>query len=197
MSINLEKIIDTGLDIVSFFSFPVFIAKVASDIIAPLPARSQSHLSENIIMSVAKPVLGVVGINIDKTDYSIYQYVGPWVDYLIKTWGLENAFSEKAAELIVRMSAAGLNPQITSGYRSTATQQDLYTRWQRGDPNIYTPAIPGTSPHERTNWLGQPSAKCFDCTTNYPFQAAKIAAEMGIEYGYPADPVHFGDLKLT
>jgi len=197
MSINIEKGIDVALDVASFFNFPLFIAKAAADFFTPLPARSQSHLSENIIMGIAKPVLGAFGIKIDKTDYSIFKYVGAWVDYLIKSWGMENAFSEKAAEFIVRLSAAGLNPHITSGYRSTEKQTDLYNRWLRGERGIYTPAKPGTSPHERTNWIGQPSARCMDITCNDYFKAATIAAQMGINYGYPADPVHFGDLKLT
>lgn len=65
------------------------------------------------------------------------------------TRGLQAAF-RPYADLLVRL-ARNTDPRfrITSGKRSTLEQVQLYQRWLGGDPNVFTPAYPGTSKHER------------------------------------------------
>jgi hypothetical protein len=190
------RALDTALDVASYVAFPLFIAKTAVNIIAPLPKAEQSKFTDTII---TKPLLSLFGTSLYGSDLpkEDRKYVENWMDYLTREWGIDNDFSEKAAEFIIKCSKAGLNPTMSSGYRSTAKQKDLYARWLKGEPGIYTPAIPGTSPHERTTWYGQPAAKCFDLKLNNYYIGAVIASKMNLSYGYPNDPVHFGDMSLA
>lgn len=190
------KTVNTIFDIASYAFLPVWPLAWLANVTANAPKAGQSTLSKNLI---EKPILSLFGVPyyskyIGSTDK---KYVDQWEIYLVDKWGLDDGFSEKAAECIVLFSKNNLRPQITSGYRSTEKQQELYNRWLKGDRTVFTPAKPGTSPHERTNWLGRPAARCFDCSTSNYNYAAQIAKNLGIAYGYPSDPVHFGDLKLT
>jgi hypothetical protein len=193
---NTLKALNTVLDIGSWLYLPIAPLAWLANKTAGTNKAGESTLTKNIVV---KPLMSLLG----HPYYSKYigsaerKYVDSWEIYLVDHWGLDDDFSEKAAECIVLFSKYGLRPTITSGYRSTDKQKELYNRWLAGDKNIFTPAKPGTSPHERTNWLGEPAARCFDCqVTNYQ-TAAQIAKAVGISYGYPSDPVHFGDLQLS
>jgi len=90
----------------------------------------------------------------------------------------------KGAILYILLHLYGLKPQITSGYRSTKKQAELYQRWLDGDKTIHTPAKPGTSPHERRIALD------IWCTNQKT--AADIAHQIGLKTGYEFnDGVHF------
>jgi hypothetical protein len=190
------KVINTLLDIGSYAFIPLWPLSWLANKTINAPKAGQSTFSKTVFEKVLLPAVGV-------QYYSKYigaadrKYVDQWEIYLVDHWGIADDFSEKAAECIVLFSKYGLRPQIASGYRSTEKQQELYDRWLKGDKTVFTPAKPGTSPHERVNWLGRPAARCFDCQLTDYLSGAKIAQALGISYGYPSDPVHFGELRQS
>ena len=191
-----SKIFDTLLDIGSWLFLPIAPLQWLANETNATPKANKSTLTKNL---VEKPLLALIG----QPYYSKYigaldkKYVDAWEIYLVDKWGIDEGASEKLAELVVLFAKNNLAPVITSGYRSTEKQQELYDRWLRGDKSVFTPAKPGTSPHERTNWLGRPAARCLDVAINNYQSGAIIAKELGLSSGYPADPVHFGDLSIT
>ena len=191
------KSTNTFIDVISWLPpfWPLFLLE-ASGKKTPSLKANQSTFTKTILEKALLPALGVpyYSKNITSADKP---YIDKWEIYLVDHWGLADDFSEKAAEAIVLFSKYGLRPVITSGYRSTEKQTELYNRWLKGDKTIFTPAKPGTSPHERTNWIGQPAARCFDCQVSNYQTAARIAQNIGIAFGYPADPVHFGELSRS
>ena len=83
---------------------------------------------------------------------------------------------------------------LNSGFRSREKQEDIYSR--RGQPGIYTPAKPGTSPHE--------FGRAFDFSAKVPHKTvydelAKKVQQRGLTpSGFmPNDPVHFGIRPTT
>jgi len=111
-------------------------------------------------------------------------YILPWKNYLVSSWGLSPAAAEKAAILFILLSLYNFAPKITSGYRSTEKQRELYNRWLAGDKTIHTPARPGTSLHEKR--------QAIDIACNNASQAAYIAHQIGLKTGLEyGDPVHF------
>lgn len=119
-------------------------------------------------------------------------YIDSWYNYLINNWKLNNNFAWKAAQLIIYCSLSGLNPIVTSGYRSKEYQTLLRERWDRGDRSglMYRPAL--NSDHSKTDILGRPSSTALDMQTNNPGKAASIAHKLNISTGYEyGDSVHF------
>jgi hypothetical protein len=125
--------------------------------------------------------------------------VGEWLSemilYLNKTWGLDESFSDRISRFYLYLHQYGLNPQITSGYRSKEKQQSLTNRYFSGDRSVIVkPAA--NSLHSRNNWLGNPAALAVDISTSNPELAARIATALGIGAGYywkTPDRVHFYD----
>lgn len=111
-------------------------------------------------------------------------YIVPWKNYFVTNWGLSKKFADFAAALYILLYLYGFNPQITSGYRSTEKQKELYNRWLAGDKSVHTPARPGTSKHESGTAV---DIVCTDAK-NAAYVAHQIGLQTGIEYG---DPVHF------
>lgn len=119
-----------------------------------------------------------------------------WIDTvnesLISYWGLDPAFSANIALFCAYLAYYGLNPVITSGFRSPDKQEELRRRWEAGDPTIvYPPAK--NSKHSRMR-LNRPAAHAVDIKTSDPARAAGIALQLGIQAGYyfkTPDPVHF------
>lgn len=107
-------------------------------------------------------------------------------------WGLDKAFSLLVAVFYAYLVQYGLNPKITSGFRSPAKQAELLQRYQAGDNSIVVkPAA--NSKHSVTKW-GKPSSLAVDISTNNPNLAARIASAVGIKPGLyfsSPDPVHF------
>lgn len=62
--------------------------------------------------------------------------------------GMQPWLAPYAGWLLELLTANGVRYTITSVYRSTAKQQQLYDRWLKG-VNKYPVAKPGTSKHER------------------------------------------------
>jgi len=111
--------------------------------------------------------------------------------YLVPQWGLDAGFAIQVARLFYWFWYYGLNPQITSGYRSAKKQADLRRRYEAGDPSVvYPPAA--KSLHCTTGFLGGPGAKAVDISTNEPYTAAILARQLGLKPGYEyGDDVHF------
>lgn len=118
--------------------------------------------------------------------------------YLISAWGLEEAFAAKAALLYLYLHYYGLSPVITSGWRSPEKQEELFNRYQQGDPTVIVkPAL--KSLHLNTK-LGKPASLAIDISTSNHALAGAIGKALGIRSGYffkTPDPVHFDAGKPT
>lgn len=72
---------------------------------------------------------------------------------------------------------------VTSTYRSTKNQRDLYLRWLAGDPRVITPALPGHSTHNY--------GLAFDAVSpGRQSELIALARSIGLAT-IPSDPVHF------
>ena len=84
-----------------------------------------------------------------------------------------------------RSEGIDLPSQVTSTFRSAAKQQQLIDRWRSGDPNVFTPAAVGKSPHQQ-GWA---------LDINAGSEANKWMRENGGRFGFrwqgSSDPVHF------
>jgi len=76
----------------------------------------------------------------------------------------------------------GFSARITSGYRSTKKQAQLYQRYLQG-LQPYPVAPPGTSDHER--------GLALDVVSTDPDQLVSLLTSVGLFWAGPADPVHF------
>lgn len=107
-------------------------------------------------------------------------------------WGLDKSFSLLVALFYAYLVQYGLNPKITSGFRSPAKQAELLQRYEAGDKSIVVkPAA--NSKHSVTKW-GKPASLAVDISTSNPSMAARIANAVGINSGLyfsSPDPVHF------
>lgn len=118
-----------------------------------------------------------------------------WVDdaakYFVSVWGLDGSFAPKVALFFLYLSSYGLNPVVTSGFRSPDKQRELARRYAAGDPGVrYKPAE--NSKHLTTGLFGKPAALAVDISTRNEATAAQIARAIGIKDGYAfGDPVHF------
>jgi hypothetical protein len=111
--------------------------------------------------------------------------------HLSDVWGLDKSFSTIAALFLLYLYLYGLNPVITSGWRSPEKQRALFNRWKAGDPSIlYKPAT--KSKHLHVDFDNNPASLAIDITTNDYSFAAQIAEYLGIRAGLRfGDPVHF------
>jgi len=119
-----------------------------------------------------------------------------WLDdaekVLNKDFGLEIGFARKVALFFLYLFQYGLNPQITSGWRSPEHQKELLRRYENGDPSIV--ARPATNSKHCITIFNKPAAQAVDISTNNPALAAQIAQALKIGAGYyfkKSDPVHF------
>lgn len=121
----------------------------------------------------------------------IEKWLSDFADFLHSQWGLNKSFAASAALLFLYLHYYGLNPVVTSGFRSPAKQEELLRRWEAGDPTIkYKPAT--NSKHMHTGWFSSPDSLAVDISTSNPEMAAKIAKAVGVRPGYDfGDPVHF------
>lgn len=76
----------------------------------------------------------------------------------------------------------GFAARVTSGYRSSRKQAELYDRYLRG-LQPYPVAPPGTSDHER--------GLAIDVVSTDIAQLVRLLASVGLSWAGPADPVHF------
>lgn len=100
------------------------------------------------------------------------------------SWNVTPNSADRFALLYAYLLSYGLNPVITSGFRSKEKQAELRARWDRGDRAgiRYQPAK--VSRHS--------SGTALDITTRDPALAAQIAKALGLKAGYDyGDPVHF------
>ena len=111
---------------------------------------------------------------------------------LNRDFGLDKSFAEKVALFFLYLKQYGLNPQITSGYRSPEYQRDLIARYNSGDSSIVVKPAEN-SKHTNTK-LGKPASLAVDISTSNPALAAQIAKALNIEAGFyfqTPDRVHF------
>lgn len=111
---------------------------------------------------------------------------------LISSWGLESSFAIQVAKLYLYFLAYGLQPTITSGFRSPEYQKELIRRWEAGDSSIIVKPAQ-TSKHSNMK-LNKPAAIAVDISTNNHKMAAMIAEALGLKSGYyfsKPDGVHF------
>ena len=124
-------------------------------------------------------------------EFKLNQWLKEAEEYLISQWGLSGTFAKKAALLLAYFFQYGLNPQITSGYRSVSEQKALLKRWNAGDRTGLKAKPAESSLHNNSSWL-RPAARAIDISTSNYYYAAKIAEAIGIGSGYRFnDPVHF------
>lgn len=123
---------------------------------------------------------------------SFKQWVDQAANFLKLEWGLDKSFSILAATFYAYLVYYGLQPKITSGWRSPEKQAMLLQQFEAGDPSIvYKPAV--NSKHMITKW-GRPASLAIDISTSNPSVAASIANAVGLKAGYHfknPDPVHF------
>lgn len=113
-------------------------------------------------------------------------------EVLRKQWGLDSSFSSKVSLFYAYLLQYGLNPVITSGFRSPDKQKELIRRWEAGDKSVVVKPAEN-SQHSITKW-GAPASQAIDISTNNPELAARIALAVGIKAGYyfkNPDRVHF------
>jgi hypothetical protein len=120
-----------------------------------------------------------------------------WLDqmaeYLRESWGLSQPFSREASLLYLYFYYYGLQPRITSGFRSAAKQAELSARYAAGDPSIVVKPA-GNSKHSITRPDGTPAAEAIDISTTNPQLAAQVATALTVGAGYyfsNSDPVHY------
>lgn len=105
--------------------------------------------------------------------------------------GLRSPFKEAAEALLAAAREEDPRFRITSGLRSQADQAALYKRWERGDPGVISPALPGTSKHE-LGWavdIARPGVDPWD--DDVLWDLGELWEEGGGVWGGNEDPVHF------
>lgn len=89
--------------------------------------------------------------------------------------------------MIQYLNAYGVNPVVTSGFRSREDQQRLYDLWRSGSPQQrYPVARPGTSAHE----YGLAVDMTFKTPVELQF-AIDLAPYFNMKWAGSKDPVHF------
>jgi D-alanyl-D-alanine carboxypeptidase len=80
---------------------------------------------------------------------------------------------------------------VTSAFRSTSEQIDLWNRYQAGGTGVYTPLPPGRSQHERG--FAVDLARLGVSAISDPFlaEAGSLWRQLGGVWGGERDPVHF------
>lgn len=97
--------------------------------------------------------------------------------------GMQPWLAPYAGWLIEVAQLNGLSPRVTSVYRSSTRQAQLYQQWLEGK-NKYPVARPGTSYHEYGRAMDLVVAR----------GAAELGAlwqRIGGRYGGTADPIHY------
>lgn len=95
------------------------------------------------------------------------------LDYRFRPW---------AEYLFYVAQVNGLNPILTSGYRSISSQTRLYNRWLRG-AHPYPVARPGTSYHNY--------GRAIDLVTRNNAALGQLWETWGGKWGGARDVVHF------
>ena len=97
----------------------------------------------------------------------------------------------KVSEWLASLRDAGVQGRVTSTRRSTAEQTRLYERYLRGE-SLLPAAPPGSSLHE----LGIAIDIVFPGDEELAV-AVDAAADFGLRWAGPGDPVHFDDPEAT
>lgn len=111
---------------------------------------------------------------------------------LNRDFGLDKSFAEKVALFFLYLKQYGLNPQITSGYRSPEYQKELISRYQSGDKSVVV--MPAENSKHTNTKFGKPASLAVDISTSNPALAAQIATALKIGAGFyfkTPDRVHF------
>ena len=111
---------------------------------------------------------------------------------MASTRDLDPRFKPIADALIAALREIDPRYVITSARRSSTAQAQLYARYRRGEPGVFTVAIPGTSAHERG--LAVDIARIGLHPMSDPLLHAVGTWWRGVGgvWGGTKDPVHFG-----
>lgn len=112
-------------------------------------------------------------------------WIKQMASYLVQTWGIERSFASDVSLFFLYLSAYGLSPIITSGYRSAEKQEELSKRYSSGDSSVVV------KPAKKSKHL---QGLAIDISTSNPARSAQIATALKIGAGYyfkTPDPVHF------
>lgn len=129
---------------------------------------------------------------------------GNWAPWLKSTaqnlsseWGIDNTVTERFALLLAYLTAYGLKPRITSGFRDPAKQAAMRAAWDRGDRQGLRARPAASSDHTVTAsaFLGpKPASRAIDITSSDEQLAARIARALGVGAGLDfkaPDPGHY------
>lgn len=123
---------------------------------------------------------------------TMQQWLNDTAKVLRKTYGLDKTFASKASTMLAYFYQYGLNPKITSGFRSPEYQKELQKRYAAGDRSVVV--APATNSKHSITKFGQPAAQAIDISTNNQQLAARIAVAVGVKPGLSfstPDGVHF------
>lgn len=123
---------------------------------------------------------------------TMQQWLADTAKKLNKDFGLDKSFAQKVATFYAYLVQYGLQPKITSGFRSPEYQQQLRARYLAGDPSVIVP--PATNSKHSLTKGGKPAAQAIDISTNNQSLAARIAVAVGLKAGLyfsKPDGVHF------
>lgn len=114
-----------------------------------------------------------------------------------KTYGLSDWLAGRCAALFLHGWLNGLNPRITSGYRSIQHQSQLRQDSLSGKvKTVVTPAK--DSLHTRTSFTNDPAAEAFDMRFSNQQKGIAIARTLGLGIGADfktPDEVHFFNMS--
>jgi hypothetical protein len=117
-------------------------------------------------------------------------------DTLVKVHGLNPEFAVLIAKLFSSLEAAGLQPEVTSGFRDPEYQRLLQIQWDSGDTTGLTTRPATDSLHTRME-NGEKNALAVDIKSRDYRRAGDIAESLGIGAGInfsTPDPGHYYDL---
>jgi len=123
----------------------------------------------------------------------IQEWLTSATKYLVEQWGLHPDFAAMISKFLLYLTAYSIRYTITSGYRSQKKQNELRSRYERGDKGIIV-APAKNSAHSASGIFGNPAANAIDISTSNHLLSAQIAVALGIGAGYyykTPDPVHF------
>ena len=186
-----DKVSDVAkpvIDKVSDFAKPV-VDKV-KDVARPYIDKISNALPVNKISTAVKDLLP------KNADNTAVHYPGDGHDHPPNMQFASDKYRERMANLDPTFKDAlyraardsGLPMQVTSSHRSQAEQDDLYRRWQRGEPGIFMPSKNvGSHGGFAVDMNARDVANLHRWLQKNDPDGTKYGLQTGIEFG---DPVH-------
>jgi hypothetical protein len=194
---DIGKIASTVADKVSDVAKPV-IDKV-SDFAKPVVDKVKDFAKPVIdkVSDFAKPVVDKVKDVLPKdVGDKVVHYAGDGHDHPPNMYFASDKYRERMSNLdptfkdsLYRAAKdSGLPMQVTSSHRSQEEQDDLYRRWQRGEPGIFKPSKSvGSHGGFAVDMNAKDLANLHTWLKKNDPDGTKYGLQTGIEFG---DPVH-------